>query len=181
MTEGCSACGGAACRIEFRKGPIFTQLLLADEINRATPKTQSALLEAMQEKAVTVSGQTMPLKPPFFVLATQNPLEQEGTYPLPEAQLDRFMFMVILDYPAADEEPVIIDRTTGYVPPRPKKVIGASDILKLQKIVRQVPVSSHVLTYATTLVRATRPQTPGAPKVIQKFVHCGAGPRAAQN
>ncbi|QNN23233.1 AAA domain-containing protein [Planctomycetales bacterium ZRK34] len=168
---------------EFRfiPGPIFANILLADEINRTPPKTQAALLEAMQERSVTTGGKTYPLTPPFLTLATQNPLEQEGTYPLPEAQLDRFMFNIHLDYPSLEEETVIIDRTTGFTPRQPKKVIGAAEIIRLQKVVRRVPISSHVLTYVTSLVRATRPQTKGAPKIIEKYVHCGAGPRAAQN
>jgi MoxR-like ATPase len=165
----------------FIHGPVFTNLLLADEINRTPPKTQASLLEAMQEKSVTSGGTTYELDLPFFVLATQNPLEQEGTYPLPEAQLDRFMFNIHLDYPLADEEPVIIDRTTKKSGREPKKVIGAAEILRLQKIVRQVPISDHVLTYVTTLVRATRPETKDSPDIIKKYVHCGAGPRACQN
>ncbi len=168
-------------QFRFVPGPVFTNLLLADEINRTPPKTQASLLEAMQELSVTSGNTTYQLKPPFFVLATQNPLEQEGTYPLPEAQLDRFMFNIHLDYPAEKEEPIIIDRTTGKGGRKPKKVIGAAEIVRLQQVVRQVPISRHVLTYVTTLVRATRPQTKGAPEVITKYVHCGAGPRAAQN
>jgi len=164
----------------FIPGPVFTNLLLADEINRTPPKTQAALLEAMQELSVTAGNTTYDLSPPFFVLATQNPLEQEGTYPLPEAQLDRFMFNIHLDYPAAGEEPIIVDRTTAKAGREPGKVIGAADILRIQRIVRRVPLSRHVLTYVTTLVRATRPETPGAPKNVSKYVHCGAGPRAAQ-
>ncbi|MFW6058717.1 MAG: AAA family ATPase [Phycisphaeraceae bacterium] len=165
----------------FIPGPIFTNLLLADEINRTPPKTQAALLEAMQEMCVTSGGTTYPLKPPFFVLATQNPLEQEGTYPLPEAQLDRFMFNLHLDYPTQDEEPIIIDRTTGKGGRKPEKVIDAETIVRLQQVVRQVPVSQHVLTYVTTLVRATRPDNKTGDQVVNQYVHCGAGPRAAQN
>jgi MoxR-like ATPase len=170
-------------RFRFIPGPIFTNLLLADEINRTPPKTQAALLEAMQELAVTVGGTTYPLTPPFFVLATQNPLEQEGTYPLPEAQLDRFMYNIWLDYPQAGEELAIVDSTTGRSAGKPRKVIGAAEILRLQEVVRQVPISRHVLTYVTTLVRATRPEThgtAGAPEMVGKYVHCGAGPRACQ-
>ena len=171
---------GGHRQFRFIPGPIFTNVLLADEINRTPPKTQAALLEAMQEHAVTAAGNTYPLDPPFFVLATQNPLEQEGTYPLPEAQLDRFMFNIFLDYPASDEETVIVDRTTGARDSKPSKVIGGPEILRLQQIVRRVPISRHVLTYATTLVRATRPETKNASKTIQRYVHCGAGPRACQ-
>ena len=164
----------------FMPGPIFTNLLLADEINRTPPKTQAALLEAMQERAVTAGSKTYPLAPPFLVLATQNPLEQEGTYPLPEAQLDRFMFEIRLDYPAASEEPIIVDRTTSESNIQPMKVVGGPQILLLQQVIRRVPVSRHVLTYATTLVRATRPQTRGRPDAIKQYVHCGASPRAGQ-
>ena len=172
--------GGGQRRFRFIPGPVFTNMLLADEINRTPPKTQAALLEAMQEHAVTAAGNTYALDPPFFVLATQNPLEQEGTYPLPEAQLDRFMFNIFLDYPSEEEEPVIVDRTTGAASGEPTKVIGAAEILRLQEIVRQVPISRHVLTYATTLARATRPETKNASKTIRRYVHCGAGPRACQ-
>ncbi len=165
---------------QFLPGPVFTNLLLADEINRTPPKTQAALLEAMQELAVTAGGTTYALKPPFLVLATQNPIEHEGTYPLPEAQLDRFMFNVFLDYPTADEEPQIVEHTTRAVAESLRPVIGAEDIMRLQRVVRQVPVSRHVLTYVTTLVRASRPQTADCPEAIKKYVHCGAGPRASQ-
>jgi MoxR-like ATPase len=165
----------------FIPGPVFSNVLLADEINRTQPKTQAALLEAMQELSVTAGGTTYRLDPPFFVLATQNPLEQEGTYPLPEAQLDRFMFHIRLDYPGAEDEAVIVDRTTGAGARPPRKVIRAEDIRRLQDLVRRVPISQHVLTYATSLVRATRPETAGCPKIIEKYVHCGASPRAAQH
>jgi MoxR-like ATPase len=164
----------------FIPGPVFTNMLLADEINRTPPKTQAALLEAMQEHSVTAAGNTYPLDPPFFVLATQNPIEQEGTYPLPEAQLDRFMFNIYLDYPSAEDEPVIIDRTTGVEARQPAKVMGAAEIRRVQQIVRQVPISRHVLTYATTLARATRPESSNASNTIRRYVHCGAGPRACQ-
>ena len=164
----------------FIQGPVFTNLLLADEINRTPPKTQASLLEAMQEHSVTAGNTTYDLTEPFFVLATQNPLEQEGTYPLPEAQLDRFMFMIYMDYPTETEEPIIVDRTTGGFEAQPAPVITAEQIVRLQQIVRQVPISNHVLTYATTLVRATRPETPTAPDMIRQYVHCGAGPRACQ-
>ena len=164
----------------FIKGPIFTNMLLADEINRTPPKTQAALLEAMQEYSVTTSGKTYPLDLPFFVLATQNPIEQEGTYPLPEAQLDRFMFNIWVDYPAEADENVIVKATTQLAKLKPRKVLGKPEILALQDIVRRVPVSDHVVKYATRLVRATRPQTPGSPKFINDWIYCGAGPRACQ-
>jgi len=164
----------------FIKGPIFTNMLLADEINRTPPKTQSALLEAMQERQVTVANHVFPLPPPFFVLATQNPLEQEGTYPLPEAQLDRFMFNIIVDYPAADEEEIIVSSTTGRQADDVEQVLTADDLLRLQETVRELPVSKHVIKYATRLVRATRPKDESAPQFIRDYVYCGAGPRAAQ-
>ena len=167
-------------QFRFIRGPVFTNMLLADEINRTPPKTQAALLEAMQELAVTAGGTTYPLEPPFFVLATQNPLEQEGTYPLPEAQLDRFMFDIHLGYPSDQDEPIIVERTTGAAGHRPRKVIGAKEIVRLQHLVRKVPISPHVLTYVTTLVRSTRPETKGCPETVSKYVHCGASPRAAQ-
>jgi len=164
----------------FLRGPVFTNLLLADEINRTPPKTQAALLEAMQEKQVTASNHIFPLEPPFFVLATQNPLEQEGTYPLPEAQLDRFMFNILVDYPSEDEEQQIIMATTGGGAQQPEKVITAAELLRLQELVRRLPVSQHVVNYATRLVRSTRPGAEKAPDFVKRHVHCGAGPRAAQ-
>src|SRR6266478_8153694 len=144
-------------RFEFRKGPIFTQLLLADEINRASPKTQSALLETMQEGSVTTGGTTYKLTPPFFVLATQNPIEQEGTYPLPEAQLDRFMFNIIVGYPSRNEELEIMKRTTGGDMPILDKMLHAEDILRFQDIVRRVPVPDHLYAFIVKLVRKCRP------------------------
>jgi MoxR-like ATPase len=165
----------------FIKGPIFTQILLADEINRTPPKTQAALLEAMQEYRVTASGQTFELSAPFFVLATQNPLEQEGTYPLPEAQLDRFMFSIYIDYPSEEEEELIAKFTTSTVKTTLQKVMDGVQILELQKTVRDLPVSDHVLKYAVRLVRATRPGDKRAPEFIQRWIQCGSGPRAAQN
>jgi len=167
---------------EFRfiKGPIFTNVLLADEINRTPPKTQAALLEAMQEYRVTAGGVTYELARPFFVLATQNPLEQEGTYPLPEAQLDRFMFNVIVDYPRRDEEIDIIRNTTQEMGALPKKVLSGDQILSIQRIVRRCPVSDHVVTYAADLVRATRPDSPEAPRFIKDWLSWGGGPRAGQ-
>jgi len=164
----------------FIKGPIFTNMLLADEINRTPPKTQASLLEAMQEYSVTASGKTYILEQPFFVLATQNPLEQEGTYPLPEAQLDRFMFYIWVDYPEKADENLIVKETTRLQTLQPRKVLGGPEILALQNIVRRVPVSDHVIKYATRLARATRPGMPEAPKFIQDWVYCGAGPRACQ-
>jgi MoxR-like ATPase len=164
----------------FIRGPIFTNLLLADEINRTPPKTQAALLEAMQERQVTVANHVFPLPPPFFVLATQNPLEQEGTYPLPEAQLDRFMFNIIVDYPEADEEERIVAATTKKQSIELKQVLSASNLVDLQNTVRELPVSDHVIKYATRLVRMTRPKCEESPQFIKDYVHCGAGPRAAQ-
>jgi len=163
----------------FIRGPIFTNILLADEINRTPPKTQAALLEAMQEYSVTAAGYTYDLPQPFFVLATQNPLEQEGTYPLPEAQLDRFMFNILVDYPTEAEEEVIVKRTTYRELPQPNKILGAEDILALQRIVWRVQVPDHVIRYATALVRASRPGE-GAPDFVNERVQCGAGPRACQ-
>ncbi|HUW32068.1 MAG TPA: MoxR family ATPase [Planctomycetota bacterium] len=164
----------------FIKGPIFTNILLADEINRTPPKTQAALLEAMQEYRVTASGNTYDISLPFFVLATQNPLEQEGTYPLPEAQLDRFMFNIWVDYPTDKEEECIVKQTTRDLDIKVAKVMGGEEILRLQEIVRRVPVSSHVVKYATNLVRASRPGKDNALEFINNWVHCGAGPRACQ-
>jgi MoxR-like ATPase len=164
----------------FVKGPIFANIILADEINRTPPKTQAALLQAMQEYQVTVSGETYNLDRPFFVLATQNPIEQEGTYPLPEAQLDRFMFMVMIDYPQRDEERQIVKHTTREITAEPRAVLMADEIIKLQQIVRKIPVSDHVVDYAVNLVRATRPGGQGVPSFIDDWLTWGAGPRAAQ-
>ena len=167
---------------EFRfiRGPIFCNLLLADEINRTPPKTQAALLEAMQEKMVTAGNTSYTLEEPFFVLATQNPIEQEGTYPLPEAQLDRFMFNIWVDYPLPHEEEEILRATTGGKRAEPRAVLTQADVLQLQAVVRKVPVSDHVIKYVTRLVGATRPQNPDAPKVTKTYVSTGAGPRAGQ-
>ncbi len=165
----------------FVKGPIFGNIILADEINRTPPKTQAALLEAMQEYQVTASGRRYALELPFFVLATQNPIEQEGTYPLPEAQLDRFMLNILIDYPARDEERRIIQSTTYDLDPQLKPVLLGSDILKIQKIVRRVPVSEHVIDYAVNLARATRPRRESTPNFINDWVSWGVGPRAAQH
>ena len=167
----------------FARGPIFANLLLADEINRTPPKTQAALLQAMQEYQVTTGGgggKTYPLEPPFFVLATQNPVEQEGTYPLPEAQLDRFMFMVKVGYPKVEEERAIVKATTSESSQELTAVLTAADILAIQKMVRKVPVSDHVVDYAVSLARATRPREAGTPDFINNWLTWGAGPRAAQ-
>jgi MoxR-like ATPase len=164
----------------FIHGPVFTNILLADEINRTPPKTQAALLEAMQEQRVTASGQAYPLAPPFFVLATQNPLEMEGTYPLPEAQLDRFMFSLYVDYPSEAEEERIARATTANERPEVRKVLGAREILDVQEVVRAMPVADHVVRYATRLARATRPGDARAPDFVKRWVHCGAGPRGTQ-
>ncbi len=168
-------------RFEFLQGPIFANLLLADEINRTPPKTQAALLQAMQENQVTAGRQTLDLPNPFFVLATQNPIEQEGTYPLPEAQLDRFMFMVMVHYPKREEELEVLKRTTGVIPSKIKKVINARRILELQEIVRRVPVGDHVYAFTIDLIRATRPNEPGASDFVRHWLSWGAGPRAGQN
>ncbi len=164
----------------FVKGPLFANIILADEINRTPPKTQSALLQAMQEYHVTAGRETYQLEPPFFVLATQNPIEQEGTYPLPEAQLDRFMFMVNVGYPSRNEERAIVKATTMDSTKEPEPVLGAADILLLQKIVRKIPVSQHVVDYAVNLTRATRPDDGTAPDFVRQYLTWGAGPRAAQ-
>lgn len=165
----------------FIKGPVFANIILADEINRTPPKTQSALLEAMQEYAVTVAGQKHSLSRPFFVLATQNPIEQEGTYPLPEAQLDRFMFMVTLDYPSYKQELDIVKSTTSDIKKEVSKVISGEEILYFQHLVRRVPVADNVIEYAVSLVHKTRPNTELAAEYTNKFLEWGAGPRASQN
>jgi len=164
----------------FVKGPVFANIILADEINRTPPKTQSALLQAMQEYQVTARGVTYDLDQPFFVLATQNPIEQEGTYPLPEAQLDRFMFMINITYPSAEEERQIVKTTTYEQVSRPAPVLRGQDILTIQRIVRRVPISDHVLDYAVSLARVTRPGEPEAADFINDWLSWGAGPRAAQ-
>jgi MoxR-like ATPase len=162
----------------FLKGPIFANMILADEINRTPPKTQAAMLEAMQERRVTVGGQDYRLPAPFFVLATQNPIEQEGTYPLPEAQLDRFMFLITVDYPSSAEEIQIMKMATGVGGEKPEAVLTEQEILNLQEIVRRMPVAEHVYQYAEKLVRVTRPRTEGALDFCQKWLTWGAGPRA---
>jgi MoxR-like ATPase len=168
-------------RFVFQKGPIFTQMLLADEINRTPPKTQAALLEAMQEHSVTVGGHTLKLEEPFFVLATQNPIEQEGTYPLPEAQKDRFIFLVKVDYPNREHERQIVARTTGTFTADLQPVINGAQIQELQKVVRKVPVPDHVMDFVLDLVRYTRPNNAEAPAFVKELVDWGAGPRACQN
>ena len=164
----------------FLQGPLFANMILADEINRTPPKTQAALLEAMQEHKVTVGGQSHRLAEPFFVLATQNPIEQEGTYPLPEAQLDRFMFMVIVGYPSEEEEVAIMKATTGGQHVELTASLTGDDIIGLQDIVRRIPVGDHVFKYAAALARATRPNEPEAPAFVRECVSWGAGPRASQ-
>ncbi|NEU10052.1 AAA domain-containing protein [Flavihumibacter sp. R14] len=165
---------------KFIRGPVFSNIILADEINRTPPKTQAALLEAMQEKVVTVSGHTHPLPKPFFVLATQNPIEQEGTYPLPEAQLDRFMFNVLLTYPGFQEELLIVKNTTDNRQVELKKILNAEQILYFQQLVRNIPVTNNVLEYAVSLAAKTRPGTATATDEVNKFLSWGAGPRASQ-
>lgn len=167
-------------QFEFLQGPIFTHCLLADEVNRTPPKTQAALLEAMQERRVTVGAHTYRLPDPFFVLATQNPIEQEGTYPLPEAQLDRFMFNTVVRYPTASEELLILKQTTGEATAEVKPSLTDQQILALQAIVRKVPVADHVYIYARDLVRATRPNEPDATSFVKEHLAWGAGPRAGQ-
>jgi MoxR-like ATPase len=164
----------------FIRGPIFANIILADEINRTSPKTQAALLQSMQEYKVTAGGVTHSLELPFMVFATQNPIEQEGTYPLPEAQLDRFMFEIDVDYPSPEEEIQIVRSTTSAYQPELKKILSAARILELQEIVRRVPAAEHVIRYAVNLVRNSRPAEPDAPEFIKKWMAWGAGPRASQ-
>ena len=165
---------------QFLKGPIFTNILLADEINRTPPKTQAALLQSMQEYKVTAGGTTYPLDLPFFVLATQNPIEQEGTYPLPEAQLDRFMLNIEIRYPDFDDEVQIVMQTTSTAKPSPDKIMDGSAILHYQELVRKVPVSPFVISYAVALAQRSRPQSPEALQYVKDYVEWGAGPRASQ-
>lgn len=167
--------------LRFVQGPIFANVILADEINRTPPKTQAALLEAMQEGQVTAAGFTHRLQQPFFVLATQNPIEQEGTYPLPEAQLDRFMFKVLVDYPTEEEELRIIDLTTSDTNVELRRIFSSADILALQSVVRRVPCADHVMRYAMRLARLSRPQVGASPRFVKDYVSWGAGPRASQN
>jgi MoxR-like ATPase len=166
-------------QFKFLPGPLFANIVLADEINRTPPKTQAAMLEAMQERRITVGGNTHVLPKPFFVLATQNPLEQEGTYPLPEAQLDRFMFLINVDYPAVEEELQIMRMGTGLVPEQPQPILGVEEILFIQETVKLIPVSEHVYRYAQKIVGCTRPKQPEALDVCRKYVSFGAGPRAS--
>lgn len=165
---------------EFQPGPVFSQLVLADEINRATPKTQSAMLEAMQEKAVTTFGETRQLQKPFFVMATQNPLEQEGTYPLPEAQLDRFFYKLNVEFNTREELNEVLDRTTRGHVATAKKVMDGERILAYQQLVREVVIAPHVRDYATRLVLATHPESEFAPDIVKRYVRCGSSPRGAQ-
>lgn len=165
---------------KFVKGPLFANIILADEINRTPPKTQAALLEAMQEKNVTAGGQLYKLPNPFFVLATQNPIEQEGTYPLPEAQLDRFMFLIQLDYPSYEEEKEIVKNTTSALMHEVPKVMDSETISSFQALVRRVPVADNVLEYAVSLAQKTRPSNPNAPAITKEYIAYGAGPRASQ-
>ncbi|WP_411273779.1 AAA family ATPase [Daejeonella sp.] len=165
---------------KFIRGPVFSNIILADEINRTPPKTQAALLEAMQEKVVTVGGQTHKLPQPFFVLATQNPIEQEGTYPLPEAQLDRFMFNVFLTYPTFEQELQVVRNTTANREIKLRKILNSSEISHFQQLVRNIPITDHVLEYAVSLAAKTRPGTATATDEVNKFLSWGAGPRASQ-
>lgn len=167
-------------QFKFIRGPLFANIILADEINRTPPKTQAALLEAMQERAVTTAGKRYELDLPFFVLATQNPIEQEGTYPLPEAQLDRFMFNVLLDYPKYDEEIMVVKNTTSDVKVQLGKVLTINEIVYFQNLVRRVPITDNVLEFAVKLVRKTRPESEEAPEMVKNYISWGAGPRASQ-
>lgn len=168
-------------QFKFIKGPLFANIILADEINRTPPKTQAALLEAMQEKAVTVAGHSYRLAAPFFVLATQNPIEQEGTYPLPEAQLDRFMFSILLNYPSYEEELDIVKNTTTDEVVTINPIFSAGEIMELQHLIRRIPVADNVIAYAVNLVSKTRPHSEKAADIVNEFVDWGAGPRASQN
>jgi MoxR-like ATPase len=171
---------GGHRRLRFVKGPVFAQIILADEINRTPPKTQAALLEAMQEYHVTAAGRTYPLDQPFFVLATQNPIELEGTYPLPEAQLDRFMFNIVISYLTEDDEVTVVTQTTGADRSKPERILSGPDILHFQALARQVVIAEEVARYAVRLVDASRPGRPGAPDFVEKWVKWGAGLRASQ-
>ncbi|MDT8416107.1 MAG: AAA family ATPase [Flavobacteriaceae bacterium] len=168
-------------KFKFIQGPIFANIILADEINRTPPKTQAALLEAMQERAVTVSGHTYPLEKPYFVLATQNPIEQEGTYPLPEAQLDRFMFAIPLQYPSFSEEVDVVKSTTSGKSVRIESLFNSGEILKYQQLIQKIPVPDNVIDYAVRLVSKTRPKEKSAADLVNKYLDWGAGPRASQN
>ena len=168
-------------QFKFIKGPIFSNIILADEINRTPPKTQAALLEAMQERSVTVSGNHYKLALPFFVLATQNPIEQEGTYPLPEAQLDRFMFSINLEYPSFKEEVEVVKSTTGTVQQKVNAIFSSEDIIEIQKLIRKIPVTDNLIEYAVRLVGKTRPKSKEATEMVKSYLDWGAGPRASQN
>jgi MoxR-like ATPase len=168
-------------QFKFIKGPIFSNIILADEINRTPPKTQAALLEAMQERSVTISGNHYKLALPFFVLATQNPIEQEGTYPLPEAQLDRFMFSIYLEYPTFEEEVQVVKSTTSTITQNVKSVFSGEEIIEIQQLIRKIPVADNVVEYAVSLVGKTRPKSSAATGMIKNYVDWGAGPRASQN
>jgi MoxR-like ATPase len=168
-------------QFKFIKGPVFSNIVLADEINRTPPKTQAALLEAMQERSVTVAGHRYDLENPYFVLATQNPIEQEGTYPLPEAQLDRFMFAINLEYPSYEEEVNVVKATTSDHKPQVNPLFSAQEIVDLQQLVRRIPVADNVIEYAVKLVGKTRPKSDEAPEIIKQYLDWGAGPRASQN
>jgi MoxR-like ATPase len=171
---------GGSRVFRFQPGPVFANLVLADEINRATPKTQSSLLEAMQEHQVTVARQRYPLDPPFFVLATQNPLEMEGTYPLPEAQLDRFLFKVMVPFPTEDDLVQIVDRTTGSDTATAAKICTAAEIVEMQRLAKAVPIAPHVTAYAVSVLSATHPDQPRAPQLVREYVRYGGSPRGAQ-
>ena len=171
---------GGERRFRFQQGPIFSNLVLADEINRATPKTQSALLEAMQEHRVTVAKQQYTLTEPFFVLATQNPLEMEGTYPLPEAQLDRFFFKIDVPFPSEEDLVLIMERTTGVEVPTVGKAATGADVVAMQRLARDVPIASHVMAYAIRILRGTHPDTERVPEIVKSYVRYGASPRGAQ-
>ncbi len=166
---------------KFVKGPIFSNIILADEINRTPPKTQAALLEAMQEKSVTIAGQHFKLDLPFFVLATQNPIEQEGTYPLPEAQLDRFMFSIYLNYPTFEEEVQVAKNTTNDEDVKVNTVLTSQDIINYQHLIRRIPIADNVVEYAVNLAAKTRPESNTAPEIVKNYIDWGAGPRASQN
>jgi|SRR5690554_66939 len=166
---------------KFIKGPVFANIILADEINRTPPKTQAALLEAMQERAVSVAGHRYKLDEPYFVLATQNPIEQEGTYPLPEAQLDRFMFAINLEYPSFEEEVEVVKMTTSGKTASVSPMFNAEEIIGFQQLIRRVPVADNVVEYAVGLVGKTRPNSPDAPEIVRNYIDWGAGPRASQN
>lgn len=168
-------------QFEFIKGPVFSNVVLADEINRTPPKTQAALLEAMQERSVTVAGHSYALNPPYFVLATQNPIEQEGTYPLPEAQLDRFMFAVHLEYPTTADEIQVVKQTTTETQPKPNVVFDSTSVLAFQHLIRKIPVADNVIEYAVSIISKSRPNTPSASTLVKNYVAWGAGPRASQN